>query len=109
MSRFCSLTGQLLSPVMINGEELKFISIVTKISYNANPEDTLRFTEDLKKTNTSVSSRQLQNMIDDGTNPRSLKFCPACKKLSIVISIQNGDDMETINGCMECRHQYPEI
>jgi len=109
MARFCPLTGQLLAPIVINGEDFVFISIVTKVSYSANPEDTLRFTEDLKKSNTSVSSRQLQNLTDDGTNPRKLDYCPACKKLAIIVSIQNGEDMETINGCMECKYQYPEV
>lgn len=109
MARFCPITGQLLSPIIVNGEELVFISVVTKIKYNAKPEDTLRFTEDLKKSNTSVSSRQMQNLTDDGTNPRKLGFCPSCKKLSIIVSIQNGEDMETINGCLECKYQYPEV
>lgn len=108
MSRFCPFTGQILIPLVINGDELIFTSIVTKINYPANPEDTLRYTEDLKKINTTVSSRQLQNLIDDNTNPRHLGFCPNCKKLTIIVSIQNGNDMETINGCSECNHKFPE-
>lgn len=107
MSRFCPLTGQLLSPVIQN-DTLTFISVVTRTSYVSNPEDTLRFTEDLKKSDTVVSSRQLQNITDDNTNPRKIGFCPICKKLAIIVSVQNGNDMETINGCLECKHQFPE-
>lgn len=107
MSRFDPATGQILVPLIRNSEELIFNSITTKINYPAEPEDTLRFTEDLKKTNITVSTRQLQNMIDDITNPRHLGFCPNCKKLAIIVSIQNGDEMETINGCMECKFKFP--
>lgn len=107
MARFDPATGQTLIPLIVNGDELIFTSVVTKVNYPANPEDTLRFTEDLKKTNITVSTRQLQNMIDDITNPRHLGFCPSCKKLAIIVSIQNGEEMETINGCSECNFKFP--
>lgn len=107
MARFDEATGQTLDPIIVNGDELIFTSTITRINYPANPEDTLRFTEDLKKTNITVSTRQLQNMIDDITNPRHLGFCPSCKKLVIIVSIQNGEEMETINGCSECRFKFP--
>lgn len=108
MPMFCPLTGQLLVPVVVNGE-MVFTSIVTKMSYPAESVDTLRFTQDLKKSNTSVSTRQLQNLVDDNVNPRKIGFCPACKKLGIIIVIQNGEEMETINGCFECGYQFPEL
>ncbi len=108
MARFCPFTGQTLVPLVINGDELIFTSIITKINYPANPEDTLRFTEDLKKTNTTISSRQLQNLTDDNTNPRHLGFCPSCKEFGIIVSIKNGPDMETINGCLSCKYVFPE-
>lgn len=109
MARFDPFTGQTLIPLVINGDELIFTSIITKINYPANPEDTLRFTENLKKTNTTVSTRQLQNLTDDNTNPRHLGFCPSCKKLAIIVSIQNGEEMETINGCLDCDHKFHEV
>ena len=110
MSRFCPLTGQLLVPIVVNGgDELIFTSIVTKRNHPLNPEDSLRFTEHLKKSNASVSTRQLQNITDDNTNPRKIGFCPSCKKLAIIVSIQNGEEMETINGCSECKFQFPEM
>lgn len=109
MPMFCPLTGQLLVPVVTNGTDLVFISIVTKMSYAADSVDSLRFTEDLKKSNNSVSSRQLQNLTDDNINPRKIGFCPSCKKLGIIVIIQNGEEMETINGCIECGNQFPEM
>lgn len=108
MPIFCPITSQLLVPVIVNGE-MVFTSTITKASYPAEPADTLRFTEDLKKSNTSISIRQLQNLIDDNVNPRKIGICPACKKMTIIASIQNGNDLETINGCTECGHQYPEV
>lgn len=109
MPRFCQYTGQTLIPLIVNGDELIFTSIISKINYPAEPKDTLRFTEDLKKTNTTVAERQLQNLLDDDTNPRHLGFCPSCKKFGIIVSIQNGAEMETINGCLECGHKFPEL
>lgn len=107
MPRFCPLTGQLLVPI-ISGAELTFVSIVTKKSYQATNEDTLRYVEDLKKSSTSTTVRQILNINDDGVNPRKIGLCPSCKKLAIIASIQNGDEMETINSCHECGYQYPE-
>jgi DNA-directed RNA polymerase subunit M/transcription elongation factor TFIIS len=109
MPIFCPLTGQLLTPIVTNGSDLVFVSTVTKLNYPADPVDTLRFTEDLKKSTTSVSTRQLQNLTDDNVNPRKLGFCPSCKKLAIIMVIQNGEEMETINGCSECKFQFPEV
>lgn len=109
MPMFCPHTGQLLVPIISNGVDLLFTSTVTKMSYSAEASDTLRFTEDLKKSSNSVSSRQLQNLTDDSINPRKIGFCPSCKKLGIIVIIQNGEEMETINGCVECGHQFPEL
>ena len=108
MPRFCPLTGQLLVPI-ISGNDLAFVSIVTKKTYKAENEDTLRYVEDLKKSSTSTTVRQILNINDDSVNPRKIGFCPSCKKLAIIANIQNGDEMETINSCYECDYQYPEI
>ncbi len=105
---FCPLTGQLLIPVVSNGE-LIFVSAVTKMTYQADPEDSLRFTEDLRKTNMSVANKQLQNLTEDNVNPRKIGECPQCKKIGIIVTIQNGAELETINGCLNCKYTFPEV
>lgn len=105
MVRFDEKTGNLME-MSSKGDKLIFVS-ASKEEYDARPEDTLLYYEDLLSTDSLVQHNTfLKNALKDPTNPRKRKKCPKCKKNELVVYIRLKNDL--INVCSKCENQWIE-
>ncbi len=103
---FCKLCNNLLSEVT-TADRFYFECDSCKIKYQPEEKDTLRFSE--KTGSNLVTFRNLLSTAGkDPVNPKVHRDCPKCKN-SIAKQIRIGENMQLINTCIQCNHQWLEI
>ena len=102
--KFDPKTGNLLEPIT-SGRKLKFISITGEI-YDAQPDDTLLYNEDINDSSFIQYNHFFKNITKDPTNPKEIKYCPECKKDSLIVMIRVRNDL--FNKCWYCSKQWME-
>ena len=95
-----------LTEAIIKDNKLLFISSSKEI-YETTPEETLIYYEDNNVNSFSKYKIQIKNALKDYTNPRTRKKCIKCKKETIVIPIQIGNDL--LNICSICEENWIEM
>ena len=103
--RFDDKTGN-LTEAIIKDNKLLFISSSKEI-YETTPKETLIYYEDNNVNSFSKYKIQIKNALKDYTNPRIRKKCIKCKKETIVIPIQIGNDL--LNICSICEENWIEM
>ena len=103
--RFDDKTGN-LTEAIIKDNKLLFISSSKEI-YETTPEETLIYYEDNNVNSFSKYKIQIKNALQDYTNPRIKKKCIKCKKETIVIPIQIGNNL--LNICSICKENWIEM
>lgn len=105
MTKFCKICDNLLVATF-NNDDLYFKCMMCHISYDLEPEDTLRY-EFIKESNVMIYEKILNRAVDDPVVYKTYKKCIDKKcKGELIKQMPVGEEMRLYNICTTCRTQW---